>query len=220
MAHAKHLDDCWNTIGVRGDSSCPELQLHAHCHNCPVFSRSAVELLDRPMPPGYRAEWTALAAKPRPAPGDQIISALVFRIAGEALALPCRVCREVTQPQTIHSIPFRRDGFILGLANLRGELVICVSLEHLLGIPAAPKADASGHYKRLVVIQSDGARFAFPAADVEGLRHCSEHEMRRAPETVAKSAVHYVKSLFTHGDRTVGLLDYELLFYTLGKGLS
>ena len=33
--------DCWNHIGVSGDRSCPELNAHIHCRNCPVFAEAA-----------------------------------------------------------------------------------------------------------------------------------------------------------------------------------
>ena len=33
--------DCWNTIGIRGDGSCPELARLAHCQNCPVYVTAA-----------------------------------------------------------------------------------------------------------------------------------------------------------------------------------
>ena len=47
------LNDCWNKIGVRGDGSCPELERHAHCRNCPVYSAAAAQLLDAELPAGH-----------------------------------------------------------------------------------------------------------------------------------------------------------------------
>src|SRR5215472_14146833 len=50
--------DCWNRIGISGDRSCPELEAHIHCRNCPVFASAARAFFDRPAPEGYLAEWT------------------------------------------------------------------------------------------------------------------------------------------------------------------
>lgn len=43
------IDDCWNRIGVRGDSTCPKLQDYFRCLNCPTYAAGASALLDRPM---------------------------------------------------------------------------------------------------------------------------------------------------------------------------
>ena len=59
--------DCWNRIGTSGDRTCPELQIHIHCRNCPVFASAARTFFDRPAPEGYLAEWTQwLAGSPSP----------------------------------------------------------------------------------------------------------------------------------------------------------
>ena len=77
--------DCWNRIGTAGDRSCPELETHIHCRNCPVFASAARTFFDRPAPQHYLAEWThwlagspetvsleagASAALERPRPGQ------------------------------------------------------------------------------------------------------------------------------------------------------
>src|SRR2546423_6970639 len=80
---------CWLEIGLYGDGSCPELQKHIHCRNCPVYSSAGVRLLDRPLPEGYRGEWTAHFAreKQKQIPPART-SAVIFRVHSEWLALP------------------------------------------------------------------------------------------------------------------------------------
>src|SRR4051812_49551856 len=103
------IDDCWNRIGVAGDRTCPELETHIHCRNCPVFSAAARSFFERPAPGGYLAEWTRLLAEPEvPIEGDDV-SLLLFRLGGEWLALGTRVVAEVTAPRPVHRIPHRSD---------------------------------------------------------------------------------------------------------------
>src|SRR5438046_9100932 len=83
--------DCWNSIGVRGDGSCPELKQHVHCRNCPVYSAGAAELLDGDLPANYLAEWTSHFAEPKRADEVGTRSILTFRLASEWLALPAAV---------------------------------------------------------------------------------------------------------------------------------
>src|SRR5580658_8237967 len=122
------ISDCWNKIGVRGDSSCPELQQYFHCRNCPVYSSAAVQLLDAPLPPDYRSRAALAIARSTTPVAFDTHSAAIFRLRSEWLALPTAVLKEIVSLRPIHSMPHRRDGMLLGLANIRGELLPCFSL--------------------------------------------------------------------------------------------
>ena len=146
-------EQCWNRIGVRGDRSCPELLKFTHCNNCPVFAAAGRQVPRRARRrPGYLDEWTTrLAARDDTREGDES-SVLVFRLGDEWLALPVAVLVEVTRPRPAHRIP-HRGGLLAGMANIRGELHLCVRLDLLLGVDAA--ADSDPELRRLVV---DSAR--------------------------------------------------------------
>ncbi len=130
------LDTCWNRIGVYGDGECAELKKFIHCRNCGVFSAAAHKLLDRPLPETYRQEWTRHFAQTEKALQPAKKSAVVFRLKAEWLALPTHTFQEVGERRPIHSLPHRRDGIVLGLVNVRGELLICVALDRFLGLEA------------------------------------------------------------------------------------
>ena len=123
------LDTCWNGIGVYGDGSCAELKKFIHCRNCGVFSAAAHRLLDRPLPEAYRQEWTRHFAQIEKVQPPARKSAVVFRLKAEWLALPTHAFQEVGERRPIHSLPHRRDGIVLGLVNVRGELLVCVALD-------------------------------------------------------------------------------------------
>src|SRR5437667_10341199 len=99
--------DCWNLIGIAGDRSCPELERHIHCRNCPVFSKAARGFFDHPAPEGYLAEWGRLLAAPVTPAESEDLSVLIFRLGNEWLALRTRVVVEVTTPRPVHRIPHR-----------------------------------------------------------------------------------------------------------------
>src|SRR5206468_11500250 len=91
------LRACWLEIGVYGKADCPELQKYVHCRNCPVYSDAGVRLLDRPLPEGYRREWTAhYAEQDKQAPPART-SAVVFPTNPNCLALPTQPFREVRE---------------------------------------------------------------------------------------------------------------------------
>jgi chemotaxis-related protein WspD len=143
------VGDCWNRIGTSGDGSCPELQTHIHCRNCPVFASAARTFFDRSAPQGYLAEWTqwlagSLATGSKESDehgirGDQdserdLISVLIFRLGQESLAFRTQTIAEVTLPRPVHRIPHRSNEILMGLVNLRGQLQLFVSLHGLLGV--------------------------------------------------------------------------------------
>lgn len=216
------LHDCWNRIGVRGDRSCPELQRHVHCRNCPVHSTSAKQLLQREAPAGYLADATAhYASEPRRDAADR--SALVFRIGPEWLALPCSLLDEVAESRPQHPLPHRRSGALLGIVNVRGELLVCVSIALVLETGThAPEPGASRRAAtaRLLVLRHEGGRFACPVDEVHGVLRFDPQLLQSLPSTVSKAAARYTQAVLPWGQRSVGVLDEQLLLYTLGRSLA
>jgi chemotaxis-related protein WspD len=211
---------CWNDIGVYGASSCAELEKFVHCRNCPVYSTAGVELLDRPLPENYRREWSQhfSAEKHRATPAK--ISVLIFRIAAEWLALPTTAFQEVAERRLTHSLPHRRQGIVAGLINVRGELLICVSLRRLLGLDRGSMAPVHQPSDRLLVMNWDGNRLAFAVDEIYGVYRFQPSELRDAPATVSKSNVTFTKGVFIWQQNPVGLLEADALFSTLNRSLA
>ena len=212
--------DCWNTIGVGGNGSCRELTRFTHCRNCPVYSTAAAQLLDRPVTAEHRREWTEHFATEKKLTAPARISVVIFRIGPEWLALPTPAFQEVAERRTMHTLPHRRHGVVLGLVNIRGELLICASLGRLLGLETAVEHPKSRTvYERLLVTNWDGHRLVFPVDEVHGIRRIHHDELRDPPATVARSTLSCTRSIFPWRDRTVGLLDADVLFATLNRNL-
>jgi chemotaxis-related protein WspD len=216
-------DDCWNRIGVRGDGSCPELKVHVHCRNCPVFSAGAGALLDRELPPGYQQEWTRHFAQPARVEESNTHSAVIFRVGAEWLALPTAVLEEVAEQRAVHSLPHLRGGAVLGLVNVRGELLVCVSLAALLGVDAGAVVEIDARrqvHRRLLVIRYDSGRAVLPTDEVYGIHRYHPRELRETPATVSKAAPNYTRALLPWREQTVGLLDDARLCHALDRSLS
>lgn len=215
------LNDCWNKIGVHGDGSCPELERHVHCRNCPVYSAAAARLLDAELPAGHLEEWTGHFSGEQKTEEAGTHSVVIFRIGAEWLALPTAVFEEVATLRAVHSLPHRRDGIVLGLANVRGTLLVCVSLGEVLGLEkASPAKKDRAQHRRLLVISREGSRLVFPVDEIHGIHRCPPSGLKEVPATVAKATATYTKSVLAWNDRTVGCLDDQLLFYTLNRSLS
>lgn len=217
------VTSCWNTIGVQGDRSCPELDVHVHCRNCPVYSDAAAALLDRPAPEAFTIERTRHFEAPKVADARETQSVVIFRIGREWFALPTSVIAEVAERRVIHSLPHRRTGIVLGVVNVRGELLVCVSLGRLLGLESlresVPSVSRTGH-DRVLVVRRDGVRVVLPADEVSGVQRFHASELKEVPTTVSKAATAHSRAVLSWSGHVVGLLDDHLLFRTLHRSVG
>ena len=212
---------CWNEIGVHGDGSCPELKSYVRCRNCPVYWNAGARLLDRPLPDGYRREWSDHFSHPRKVAAATRASAVVFRISQEWLALPALAFQEIADRRPVHSLPHRRQGVVLGLANIRGELLLCVSLGHMLNLEKlSPPEELRKEYSRLMVGEWTGNRIVFPVDEVRGLHRFHLQELKEPPATLVKSNLSCTQGILHHQGNAVGLLDADLLFSAIHRSLT
>ena len=216
------ISDCWNKIGVRGDSSCSKLKVAVHCRNCRVYSAAAVDLLDAELPTDYRALGALQIAREKTLTELDSHSVLVFRLSAERFALPTRVLQEIVTRRAIHSIPHRRAGVLLGLVNIRGELLACFSLEKVLKLGEVTELEPvdARNKGRLLVLQHEGHRAVCPVDEVHGIARFHPRDLTPAPATIANAAASYTRSLVSWQDQSVGLLDDELLFHTVNRNLA
>ena len=227
LVPAPELQDCWNQVGAQGDASCPRLTEVSHCRNCPVYSSAAARLLHGEPPAAYLREWTERLAEPRPVvEAARTQAVMIFRLGAEWLALPAGIFQEIAEPRPIHSLPHRRGKILKGLVNIRGELVICVSLGGTLGIEETAVAEGRNGqqrhtvYERLVVVGTAGGRLAFPVTEVHGIEAFAPAQCQPVPETLALASARYTCGILLWKSRSVGYLDDDSLFITLNRSLG
>jgi len=225
------VDDCWRRIGVRGDGSCPALVQHAHCRNCPTYAQAAAMLLDAQrldqLDDALPDAATVAVETDDPLAGHgTALSCLVFRIGEEWLALPTAALGEVTAPGPVHSLPHRRDAAVLGLAAVRGNLLVCLSLARLFGagsaMPATGKAGkedrAAG--SRFLILGQGRAALALPVDEVSGVVRVPGSALQPLPATLGRASARYTQALFLDQGRSIGLLDAAPLRQALARSLA
>jgi chemotaxis-related protein WspD len=212
------VGDCWNRIGVNGDGTCPELEAHVHCRNCPVFARAARGFFARRAPEGYLEEWAELLARPPEAASGDASALLVFRLGREWMALALSAVDEVTAPRPVHRVPHRTNRVFAGLVSLRGQLQLCVSLHGLLEVDPPDPADGPPAYPRLVVIRRGPETWAFPAEEVAGVRYVAPDRLGKIPSTLTNPAGSFSRAVFAWDQgRSVDVLDEPRVFDALGR---
>ncbi|MEH2194117.1 MAG: chemotaxis protein CheW [Nostoc sp.] len=229
-----NIERCWNFIGIEGDRSCPQLATYTHCRNCPVYSTAGRYLLERRIPEDYRHQWTQLLAEsrtdgnslvPSPALPTTQITVVIFRLQREWLALSAQIFKEMASPGVIHTLPHRSNQILRGLVNIRGELLLCISLSHLLNLEVADTAVQTVSplvYSRLVVLEKSGNTWVFAVDELYGIHRFHRDELQDAPKSLTQGTQAYTKGLFhwepgVSRSHSVSYLDDELLFTTLAR---
>ncbi|MCP1454406.1 chemotaxis protein CheW [Pseudomonas kilonensis] len=210
---AQAIDDCWNRIGVHGDKSCPLLIEHIHCRNCSVYSAAATRLLDRYALPQDQRD-LSLA----PADTDVVTrSLLMFRLGEEWLGLTTRSLVEVAPLQPIHSLPHQRSRALLGVANVRGALVACLSLVELLDLePGAAVVAGARVMPRMLIVAAKGGPVVVPVDEVDGIHAIDERILASASQSTGK----YTRGVLPFKGRSLRWLDEEQLLSAVARSLS
>ncbi|MGV3772619.1 MAG: chemotaxis protein CheW [Verrucomicrobiales bacterium] len=220
---------CWKQIGVWGDSSCEELKAAVHCRNCSIFSSTASKLLDIDVPLDYLDQWTSHYSTRKLQADPTAVGVLLFRLGSEWFGMKSHTLQEITELRPIHSIPHSAP-VAMGLTNIRGILMIAVNLASLLGLPSIAFSKLKHHNEsasvndlkpaRTLVVSHNCKPLAFPVNEVGGIHKFGLHQLKTPPVTVTNSMNAFTHQVFEWQDKVVGLLDEELLFYTIQKRLS
>jgi chemotaxis-related protein WspD len=140
-------------------------------------------------------------------------SCFVFRLGGEWLALPGALLDEVVETRAIHSLPHRRGTTRAGLINVRGSLVVHVSLAGLLGIDADEP-------RRMVVLADARGRLAISVDEVLGMHFYDPAGLRPVPSTLGRALDSYAAAILDAGGHVVGVLDGDHVLASLSAALA
>lgn len=217
-SRAEPVDDCWNRIGVRGDKSCPMLVEHIHCRNCPVYAAAAIRLLDRYSLGDESPVLAPAVEEATPAEGRAY---LIFRLGDEWLGLPTRALAEVAPECAVHSLPHQRSPALLGVANVRGTLVACVSLGELLGLDRRSNvSEGSRVVPRMLILAAAGGPVLSPVDEVDGIHSLDTAAMVAATGQSLAANDRFTHSVVQWSGRSVRLLDHETLLDAATRSLA
>lgn len=204
------IDDCWNRIGVYGTKQCPLLPRHVHCRNCEVYAAAATRLLDR---------YALLADEQEEAPvAEQAVgrSMLLLRLGDEWLALATACLAEIAPLQPVHALPHQRSRVLMGVANVRGALVPCLSLADLLGVePIAEQARNVRCIPRMLILAAEGGPVVVPVDEIDGIHRLDPARLGEQQETADFTA-----AVLQWRGRSVRVLDERQLLSAVNRSLS
>lgn len=170
-------------------------------------------LFDKPIPQDYSSKWIeTLKAVPHEEKGFRL-SVVIFRVQGEWLAMPSSSIKMITPPSFIHKIPYKTSELFRGVKNVEGELRLVVSLETILGL-SKEEAEPSKEYTRYprdLYFGREAQDYVFSVDEVDGIASIQSEVLEKVPTDVVKSFAQFTKAIFKYNNRSVGLLDEQLL---------
>lgn len=210
-----NIDDCWNKIGVHGngDRSCSDLKEIIHCRNCSKFISAGRRLLDRDLPIGYKKEWcnkiSAISTKQ-----NKLQSIVLFRLGNQWFGLPPKYFHEVIKWNDIHSMPHNTTDQLKGIVAIRGEIQLCISLEHILGINRGESLGddiRDSISKRMVVLSGSDEKYVFPVSEIRDIHHYSTKELAAPPATASTNSKNVIIGVLNLGDKYITCLSFNIL---------
>lgn len=126
-----------------------------------------------------RARLLARAQAVGPAPAE-VLETLTFALGHERYALESKHVREVVRLVDFTPVPGAPE-FLLGVMNLRGEILAIADLRKFFGVPKQGLTDLA----RVVVLGADRAELGVLADEAHELRVLSVAELLEPPGSVA-----------------------------------
>jgi chemotaxis-related protein WspD len=217
---AKTDPKCWKRIGVWGTERprCPDLERVIHCRNCEVFTRAGRDFLDRDLPDAFKEKWAVIMAAEKEDDERETVAIVIFRIGEEWMALDAHLFSEIIEPERTHTIPGRSNRVFLGIVSVHGEIHLCVSLGALLELEEEQgKGSEKEVCAHMIVVKKDGDPWVFPVDEVHGVHRLSPNAVENVPVAVSRSHSAFTKGIFQWKEKSVALLDDDLLFYRLAR---
>lgn len=137
---------------------------------------------------------------PEPGPSLEL---LLFQLADETYGIAMDAVREVHHLRAYTPLPGTPQ-FLLGIMNLRGEIVSVVDLKKFFGLPER----GLGELNKVIVIQGPGMEFGILADVILGLHAVALKEISPTPPTVDWAGAAYLRGVAPGG---VIILDAQRL---------
>ncbi|MHB1136583.1 MAG: chemotaxis protein CheW [Coriobacteriia bacterium] len=173
-----------------------------------LLSSQAAEILRR------RA--ASLAQTPDDATSAESTGLLKFRLGQEWYAVPIAMVREIHNEYTVTRIP-RVPDHILGVVNVRGEIVSVTDLGALIRVPSRTVLDIDGHMPSAIVVANDICVSALVVDEIGDIIDVAEEAIEPPLSTLDKAQAEFMSgSVFLDG-LLIGVVNVEKILEPIGE---
>ncbi|MBL4775021.1 MAG: chemotaxis protein CheW [Mariprofundus sp.] len=166
-------------------------------------------------PEGYLEDWAkylAMSHHQRDAEGHGVI---LFELADEVFAWPAVALQVTLSPRSVHVLPHRRSLILQGVSHVRGALLPCMSLAHLLGVERDKRDEAS---MPLLMVGEAYQPWLFSVDKLIGFYRYQNKALIHMPVADEGQGCYSV-GMFEYQGMSVSLLDTSLVMAAFGRAL-
>lgn len=140
---------------------------------------------------------------------DPVSEWVTFRLGDEKYGINVVMVREVLKNTEIAPVP-GAPYYVLGIINLRGNVVTVIDTRTRFGLPPHDNDDAS----RIVILEREGQVVGMMVDSVAEVANLRESEIEFAPNVGNDESAKYIQGVSNQEDELLILIDLEKLFTT------
>ena len=129
---------------------------------------------------------------------------VTFKLDNETYGIDVMQIREVLRGTEISPVP-GAPPFVLGIINLRGNVVAIVDTRNRFGLPAQDMDDAS----RILILESGDYVVGFLVDSVHEVVELKSSDIEPAPDTGSASSTRFISGLCNRGDGLLIMVDAQ-----------
>ena len=132
------------------------------------------------------------------------VRVLVFGLGGESYCVDIRNIKSVVRIDSVTRVPNMPE-FIVGVMNLRGEIISVIDIRNLFGLPQK-KRTARG---RVIVTEAWGSQVGIIADDVKQAIDIEESSIQPPLATISEKLASYTIGQIQMKDEIIIMLDLD-----------
>lgn len=137
---------------------------------------------------------------------DEVIQLVTFRLKDETYGINVMQVQEVLRISEIAPVPGAPE-YVLGIINLRGNVVTVIDTRTRFGLPTGELDDAS----RIVIIESDQQVVGILVDSVAEVVELRQSEIDSAPNTGNDESSRYIQGVASRDDDLLIVVDLNRL---------
>ncbi|MDW8106770.1 MAG: chemotaxis protein CheW [Armatimonadota bacterium] len=132
---------------------------------------------------------------------------LVFQIGNETYGVPLLQVQEIRTYTPATRVPNAPD-YVLGVINLRGNIIAVIDARTRFGLPPLPNEEATV----IVVAQVDGKTFGLRLDSVSDVVDIPVDQIQPTPPVASEATQRFLSGVVQVGERVVILLNLREIF--------
>lgn len=154
------------------------------------------------------------------APDDEVSTEstglLKFRLGQEWYAVPIAVVREIHNEYAVTRIP-RVPDYVLGVINVRGEIVSVTDLGALIRVPSRTTLDIDGELPSAIVVADETCVSALVVDEIGDIIDVAHEAIEPPLSTLDKAQAEYMSGSVFVDDLLIGVVNIEKILEPIGE---